>query len=94
MNLRIPFVTILIFLPSIRFSNVDLPTLGRPTIAAKPQRVEFSVMRIPLPTIQARRLPLPVQPCAGWYPAPALKFPAWLERIRLQRIAGAPDLSR
>src|SRR5690554_2027215 len=72
------------FCPRIWFSSVDLPTLGRPTIATKPQRLSgfsgrvISFIRVsPRQVASARYGPLPAPPhgdCCPlhWFSDPAM----------------------
>src|SRR5690554_4870339 len=67
------------FCPRIRFSSVDLPTLGRPTIATYPQRCVVSLIPLPPdPVVPVRHGPLPVRPDAGCCHDPRSEHPAML----------------
>src|SRR5699024_8592606 len=71
----------------IWFSNVDLPTLGRPTMATKPQRLSgFSgrvisfIRESPRRAVSAHYGPLPAPPPGGYCQHHWLSAPAKTER--------------
>ncbi len=73
------FDVMLSFAPTRRFSSVDLPTFGRPTIATRPQRKSrgrvVAIIAAPSRRLPSRprrpRPPPPARPPAGSCPLPA-----------------------
>src|SRR5436309_2828528 len=76
-------VTIATFCPTTRFTNVDLPAFGRPTIATNPAR-NFSFLLNALTPV----LELELRACG--HEAAAL-FAGWLRELRIDAL---PDRSR